>query len=172
MVSDTVPLPGYREPYGLLLATLQKQSGGWRHQIGVPTPEEIVWQAYPGGHSIGMLMLHLAEVETYWIETVACGREMTPAELALYHCADTDPFTGKWATPPREPAAYYFEILDSVRARTLERVKEFGDPETVKQAEWGPITLRAILTHLIWHDSYHGGQMALLQKLASVVPPS
>jgi uncharacterized damage-inducible protein DinB len=109
----------------------------------------------------------MAEVETYWIETVACGREMTAEDRELYLSDHMDPFTGQWPTPPREPIGAYFEILDRVRARTLESVKSFGDPTTVKEADWGTMTLRWVLAHLIWHESYHGGQAVLLKALAA-----
>jgi uncharacterized damage-inducible protein DinB len=163
---DTAPLPGYPEPYGTLLASLQRQTGAWRQQLGEPTQEEILWQPRPNGHSIGALMLHLAEVETYWIDTVVFGRDLSPEERETYLSAHMDPFTGLWPAPPREPFAYYREILERARAHTLERVHEFGDPLALGKSEWGTHTLRWILHHLIWHESYHGGQMVLLQSLA------
>src|SRR5437016_4976846 len=125
---DTAPKPGYPEPYGMLLATLEKQTASWRHQLETPSPEEIVWQPYENGHSIGALMLHIAEVETYWIETVCLGREMSHEELELYMSAQTDPFKGIWPAPPNHPFDYYLGILARVRAKTLESVKEFGEP--------------------------------------------
>ncbi len=165
MILDLNPVAGYPEPYGTLLATLSRQTSSWQHQLEEPAPEEIVWQPAPGKHSIGGLMLHLAEVETHWIETVCCGREMTEAQRDTFLSAHTDPFEGIWPTPPSEPLSYYYAILNDVRSRTLQRVRYFGDPTETRECEWATVTLRWVLAHLIWHESYHGGQMVLLREL-------
>ncbi|RYG46725.1 DUF664 domain-containing protein [bacterium] len=164
---DTAPMPGYPEPYGTLLATLQKQTRAWRHQLDELRPEEIVWQPYPQGHSIGALMLHMAEVESHWVETVALGREMSAGDRATYLSEETDSFTGVWPTPPSEPFSYYLDILDRVRTQTLESVKAFEDPATERDAEWSTVSLRWVLAHIIWHEGYHGGQMVLLKTFST-----
>jgi len=168
---DAIPKPGYAEPYATLLTTLERQTAGWRQQLGEPSIDELVWQPYPNGHSIGALLLHLAEVETYWIESVCSGRALTAEDRQTYLSDHMDPFTGQWPAPPREPFAYYSALLDAVRARTLESVKAFGDPREVKQADWGAMTVRYVLTHVIWHESYHGGQAVLLKSLRAGLNP-
>jgi uncharacterized damage-inducible protein DinB len=70
-----------------------------------------------------------------------------------------------WPTPPFEAFDYYVNLQDQVRSRTLECVRQFGDPAEVKEAEWGTMTLRWVLAHVIWHDAYHGGQAVLLKEL-------
>ena len=164
---DTAPKQGYREPYATLLSALAKQTAAWRGQLELPTPEQIVWQPYPNGHSIGGLLLHVAEVEADWIENVCCGIQLSAEERKLFMSAETDAFEGTWPVPPKEPIEYYFDLLDKVRARTLESVKSFGDPDMLVEAEWGNVTLRWVLAHLIWHESYHGGQAVLLKILSS-----
>jgi uncharacterized damage-inducible protein DinB len=63
--------------------------------------------------------------------------------------------------------AYYYEIQDRVRARTLESIKTFPDPATVIEREgWSSsVTLRWILNHVVAHESYHGGQAVMLKAL-------
>jgi len=163
---DIAPLPGYPEPYGTLLATLQDGSREWRDELGEPDPESIVWQPYPKSHSIGGVLLHIAEVEAYWIEEFSLGRTIDPEEAKLYMSAEIDQYAGSWPTPPKEPIGYYFEILEKVRTRTLESVKSFAPPETIIEREWETTTLRWVLAHVIEHDSYHGGQAVLLKALA------
>ena len=164
---DLTPLPGYLEPYGTLLATLQDGSREWREELGHPDPKHIVWQAVPKGHSIGALLLHIAEVETWWIEVVCLGREFDPAEEKLYLSDEIDQYAGSWPIPPEKPISYYFDLLDRVRARTLESVKSFEPGDTVRVRSNGDsATLRWILAHVVEHDSYHGGQAVLMHENA------
>jgi uncharacterized damage-inducible protein DinB len=161
------PPPGYQEPYGTLLATLQDGSREWREELGNPDPKHIVWQAVPNGHSIGALLLHIAEVEVYWIEQVCLGREIDPEEAKLYMSDEIDQDNGMWPTPPEKPISYYFDILDRVRARTLESVKDFEPSDTVRERRGGnTVTLGWILAHVVEHDSYHGGQAVLMHEIA------
>ena len=160
---DIAALPGYSEPYGMLLSILQDGSREWREELEDPAPELIVWQPYPKSHSIGGILLHIAEVESYWVEECSLGREIDPVEAKLY--AEIDQYGGSWPTPPLEPIGYYFDLLDKVRARTLESVKAFDSPEAVRERERETVSLRWVLAHVIEHESYHGGQAVLLQEM-------
>jgi len=168
---DVEPLPGYPEPYGTLLATLQDSTREWRDELGDPEPDLIVWQPYPKSHSIGAVLLHIAEVEAYWIEEFSLGRAIDPEEAKLHMSAEIDQYAGSWPTAPAEPIAYYFALLDRVRARTLESVKSFASPETAMDSKWGATTLRWVLAHVVGHDSYHGGQAVLLKELGTKMRP-
>ena len=162
---DITPLPGYPEPYGTLLATLQDGTREWRTELTEPTPAEIVWQPYPKSHSIGGVLLHIAEVEAYWIEEFCVGRKIDPEEAKLHMSSEIDQYGGSWPTPPMEPLAYYYDLLDTVRIRTLESVKSFGPPESVKETEWDITSMRWVLAHVIGHESYHAGQAVLLAEM-------
>ena len=163
---DVAPLPGYSEDYGLLLATLLDSTREWRDELGEPGVDTIVWQPCSGGYSIGGQLLHIAEVELYWIESFCLGRELDPEEMKLLMSDQIDQHRGIWPVPPAEPIAYYYGLLDNVRTRTLESVKEFEPSETVKTSRWGTMTLRWVLAHVVEHDSYHGGQAVMLSELA------
>jgi uncharacterized damage-inducible protein DinB len=162
---DLAPLLGYPEEYGTLLATLQDGTREWREELGEPDPKLIIWQAVPKGHSIGGVLLHIAEVEAYWVEEVGLGRTIDPEELKLHMSAEIDQHEGSWPIPPNEPIAYYYDILDKVRARTLESVKAFGPVDEVKTTRWGTMTLRWILAHVVEHESYHAGQAVVLHEI-------
>src|SRR4051812_38697674 len=105
---DIAPLPGYPEPFGTLLATLQDGTREWREELGDPDPQLIAWQAVPKGHSIGGVLLHIAECEAYWVENFCLGRAIDPEEAKLHMSDEIDQYGGSWPTPPEKPIAYYY----------------------------------------------------------------
>ncbi|HEY3783137.1 MAG TPA: DinB family protein [Fimbriimonadaceae bacterium] len=169
---DIPLLPGYPAEYANLLAMLNDGTRAWRNELDTVHEDLIVWQPYPGGYSIGGILLHIAEVETFWIEKFCLNREIDPAELKLYLKDETDVHNGKWPTPPKKPLAYYYQLQNKVRQRTLESVKSFGPPE--RWMSWGSerMTLRWILFHVCKHEAYHGGQAVMLQQMYSASFPS
>jgi len=162
---DIVTLPSYPEPYATLLAMLQNARKEWLEELEEPSPEAIVWQPYPNGHSIGSILLHIASAEAYWIEMVCLGRELDPERGKRLMSGEIDAWNGIWPTPPLEPLSYYLALMDEVRTQTLESVKSFGSAEALVENDWGIFTLKFVLTHLISHDSYHGGQAVLLSRM-------
>ncbi len=168
---DVSPLPGYPLEYGLLLASLEDSSREWRGELGeVPQPL-MSWQPYRHAPSIGANLLHIAFVEAWWVESFCLGGEV-PTELdSKISLEGTSVDNLMWGTPPDEPLSYYFDLLDTVRQRTLEFVKEFPEPESVKANNWGTMTLRWVLAHVVQHDSYHGGQAVLLKYLGYKMGP-
>jgi uncharacterized damage-inducible protein DinB len=162
---DVAPLSGYPIEYGLLLSTLQDGTREWRQEIGEPSEDAIVWQAVPGGHSIGGLLLHIADVEIFWFEEAALGRKMSDADLKLFMSEETKQYEGAWPVPPREPWAWYMQILDDVRARTLRTVQDFPESSDTFHRRTSTFTYRWALAHVVEHESYHAGQAVLLSAL-------
>jgi uncharacterized damage-inducible protein DinB len=164
---DVEPAAGYPIEYGLLISTLQDGTREWREELGDVTEDAIVWQPYAKGHSIGGVILHMIDVEAFWIETAALDRERSSEELQELFSKETDQYAFNWVVPPRKPLAYYLELQDKVRARTLESIKHFPDPATVISRDgWSSsMTLRWILNHVVAHEAYHGGQTVMLKAL-------
>ena len=167
MVIDAKPLPGSEEPYGLLCAILQDGTNEWRMELDPNLSEEaVVWQAYPGGHSIGGIILHIAFVEAYWFERFALDLPYDLEEVKLTMAQETDVDNWSWPEPPRQPLSWYFELHDRIRARTLESIKKWPSADTAIEKEPGDSrTLRWVFGHVIQHESYHGGQAVLLNRL-------
>jgi uncharacterized damage-inducible protein DinB len=165
-LTDAAPLAGYREPYGQLCAILQDGTNEWRWELDRDLPAEaMVWPAYPGGHSIGGCILHIVGVEVFWMENYVLGRTFSDEERKLFQWDETDVDTWSWAVPPAEPLSWYFALQDRVRGRVLESVKQWPAPETQIEG-WGKLrTARWVFGHVIQHESYHGGQAVLLQRL-------
>lgn len=166
MTYDVEPLPGYQEPLGLLCAILQDGTNEWRWEIDEDLPEEaIVWQPYPGAHSIGAIILHIIDAEIGWFEEFALGQPMNPEERKLLMLDETDVDSWKWPTPPKERLSWYFELHDRIRKRTLESIKRWPSADTIKMHGEHGRTLRWVFGHIIQHEAYHGGQAVLLSRL-------
>ena len=166
MLIDVEPLPGYQEPYGLLCSILQDGTNEWRWELDPDLSEDaVVWQPYPGVHSIGAVMLHIIGVEIFWFERFALGLPPDPEERKLLMADEIDQEAWQWPVPHRKPISWYFELHDRVRARTLESIKKWPAPETAIEHRGDPKTLRWVFGHVIEHESYHGGQAVLLNRL-------
>lgn len=152
----------------LLLAQLDQATHEWLGEIdGDVTPDELTWQAVDDGHSIGALMVHIAEVEAFWLHHVATGAPYRDLEAeALGAAIDQD--AALWPTPPPgRPFAYYAGLLRTVRETTRALIPTLGDParqiaRTRADGSVQTYTLRWLLTHVLLHEAYHGGQAILL----------
>lgn len=166
MLIDAKPLPGYEEPYGLLCAILQDGTNEWRWELDQDLSEDaVVWQPFPGAHSIGGIMLHILGAEIFWFERFALGLPADPEERKLLMSEQIDVDGWSWPVPPRQPISWYFELHDRVRARTLEAIKKWPSADTFKEHDGTPRSMRWVLGHVIQHEAYHGGQAVLLNRL-------
>ncbi len=166
MLLEAEPLLGYPEPYGLLCAILRDGTNEWRSEIDQNLPDEAVaWQPKPGMHSIGGCILHIAAVEVYWFERFALGLAPDTEERKLLLVEETDVDGWRWPEPPKESIAWYFELHDRIRARTLESIKKWPPADTVIERGDRQATLRWVFGHVIQHEAYHGGQAVLLNRL-------
>lgn len=166
MLIDAEPLPGYPEPYGLLCAILQDGTNEWRWELDHNLSEDaVVWQPSPGMHSIGASLLHIISVEIIWFERVALDLPFDPEERKLLLMEETEVDEWRWPEPPRRPIAWYFELHDRIRARTLENIKKWPAADVTRDCGGIPRSMRWILGHVIQHEAYHGGQAVLLNRL-------
>ena len=166
MLIDAKPLPGYQEPYGLLCAILQDGTNEWRGELARDLSEEaLVWQPYPGAHSIGAIILHILDAEVFWFERFALDVPADTEEQKLLMSDETDVDGWQWPVPPRQPLSWYFALQDRIRARTLESIKRWPPADTARDLHGHPRTMRWVLGHVIQHEAYHGGQAVLLSRL-------
>lgn len=166
MHRDIAPLPGYPEPYGMLLATLQDGTAEWRNELWHDCDADMMTRRVrPGGQSIGALILHMIIVELDWLESFVLGREIgedVKQEL-MWDQIDVD--AGIWPDPPHQPSSWYFDLQDRYRIRTLEIIKDFPAPDALIPGRQDTFTPRWILGHVIQHESYHGGQVVMIYDL-------
>lgn len=165
-VYDLPPEPGYHPEIGLLVSSLKHATRAWRGEMGRVSKEAIVWQPFEGGHSIGGALLHIADVEGWWIEDFSMKRNRPPEELQRLMSEQIRQYKVQWPTPPKKPLSWYYALLDEVRERTLATLKEFDPPDLA--VPWRgayAFTLRWVLNHVIEHENYHAGQAVLLKLM-------
>jgi hypothetical protein len=94
-MSDT-SMPPVLAEVATYINMLKQSTGEWRGMLGTDvTPEQISHQAYPGAHSIGAVLLHMADSEAIWTMEVLEGGAV-PAALKEELLADqTDVWNGK-----------------------------------------------------------------------------
>ncbi len=163
---DVAPAAGLDPQLGLLLAMLDDGTNEWREELcedGEITPEAIIWQPFKEGHSIGAIILHIADVEAFWIEEVAAQRPRDEEEFKRLLSEETQQMSVKWPVPPQKPLSWYWEQHDAIRKRTHKTVRELADPliTRFRPNRNSYYTLRWILHHVITHEAYHGGQAVL-----------
>jgi uncharacterized damage-inducible protein DinB len=153
------------------MKVLEQSTGEWRGMLGTDvTPAQLVHQAYAGAHSIGAVLLHMADSEAIWTMEVLEGGAV-PAALKEELLADqTDVWNGKWPVVPSEPLAYYYEKQDRVREHTLRVLAGLTDIDKDVSAWGNTFTIRWILGHMVSHDSQHGGQAILLHVAQTLRP--
>ena len=145
------------------LEQLDQASREWLGELGDDITEaELVWQPFVGGHSIAALLVHIAEVEQYWLHHVAVGEPYRDMEGEFLEGGVIDQYEIQWATPSAgRLLAFYTEILAATRARTKELMSNVELSLVAKRREQ-EFTLHWLLTHVIVHEAYHGGQAVLL----------
>lgn len=164
---DVAPFPGMDVQVGLLLAVLDEGTNEWRKQLGEVPDEAVVWQPFPEGHSVGTLILHIADVEAYCIGEIGAGKPRTAEEKQALLSEETQQYAVRWPAPPARPLSWYLAEHDRVRARTRQTVSVLGGPQHAGTRPGTPdteFTLRWLLSHVITHEAYHGGQRLLHQR--------
>jgi uncharacterized damage-inducible protein DinB len=134
------------------------------------TPEQLFWQPYEGGNSIGTLLLHLAGTEAYWVRERIGGEKLTREEWAEYGMEDYP----KLKSPEGKDVSFYFGKLDAMRERTrlaLAKIKgsDLARPHQVEhEGKTYTFSVRWVLHHLVDHEAHHKGQFAILRRLGKM----
>ncbi len=162
---DVVPVAGLDVQTGLLLAMLDDATNDWREELGEVSEEAVVWQSFPGGHSIGALILHIADVEAYWLHELGAGQARSEEELARLLSKETQQYDISWPRSPAQPLSWFLAQHDEIRARTRQIVSTWDDPAQARPRGNAEFTRRWLLHHVLTHESYHGGQAVLLSIL-------
>jgi len=170
-----VPPAGYRSnEAGLYVLMLDDQTRRLREAIADVTPDELAWQPVPGQNTIGMLLVHLALVEVYWIQCGPGGRTSDEADadyvrmLGITQDGDGMPLKAD-ALPPAalvgKGLAYFDGLIDVARDHTKKVVREMTDADLERRFETprARYTMRWVLYHILEHFSGHFGQILLLK---------
>lgn len=136
----------------------------WRAGLAGVSDEAVWWQPFRKSHSIGGILLHLADVEGQWFEEGLRGTPRSEHELEMVFGRAERPPIGEWIEPPHWPLAQYFEVLDWIRVRSLAAIRRAGDPDHTFTGPDGPTTIAKAVRFMAYHEAYHAGQ-AMLHRL-------
>ncbi|WP_309685764.1 DinB family protein [Armatimonas sp.] len=144
------------------LVQLDQASHEWLSELGDDVNEaELIWQAFPDGHSIGAVLTHIAEVEAYWLHHIACGEPYQDMEGDVLN-GEIDQYGIKWPPPPPHPLSFYKALLATTRDKTKTLIGALENPNHTALRGEREFTLSWLMTHVIVHEAYHGGQAVLL----------
>ncbi len=144
------------------LTQLDQATHEWLGELGDDVTEtELTWQAFPNGHSIGALLVHIAEVEAYWLHHIACGEPHQDLEGEILN-AEIDQYGLTWPTPPPHPLGFYKALLAKTREKTKQLIGALDNSSHTAMRGEREFTLSWLMTHVIVHEAYHGGQAVLL----------
>ncbi len=131
--------------------------------------EDVGRSAVPDTHSIGALVLHLAESEWFWLQCCVGGHELNEDDKQQPYwdvLFDRDRVRSR-----NYSAEFCLQQADHVREQTRATLAGLSDDdlERVFSFEWRnqtyEQTLRWILHHLIDHEAQHKGQILMLKRL-------
>lgn len=114
-------------------------------------------------NSIAMLAIHMAWAEAGWIARVTQAE--IPAELHESLRAGKQDASGDLpvsSATVEELVGYCRAVRQQITVPALTLVEDI-DAEVADEKR--PMTVRGVLMHLIWHWTYHSGQVGLLRRL-------
>lgn len=162
------PVAGLSREIGFLIAGLQEVRAQTIAVVADMKPDELSRRILPGFHQIGGLVLHLAETEFWWIQSVFAGREATEEERKRFHLEDT---TETDFTLKRYDSNDCIRILNMAHRLSIKTLSGVRDEDLEVMYAFprsGPrfeSSLRWILHHLIDHEANHKGQIAMIKRL-------
>ena len=120
--------------------------------------------------NIASYLLHIAQIELWWMRVVIQGREINSVEKESFYFHEKQEISA----PIGKERSYYLARLADARAITKEIYLNLSDVEfrsasrKVKEGnETKAYSPEWVLYHLIDHESYHRGQIAFLAKIIS-----
>ena len=151
------------------LGALDEASGRLANVVTDLDPAAIDFVPDGSTLSIARFVKHLVWAELGWISRL--GVDPAPAEFAEA-CADGS--IGAFSEPPLATASSDELVRLLKRARSeyttpaLKTIVSASSKITPIKPTLGPQTVREVLMHLVWHWTYHSGQVGLLRELAGV----
>ena len=170
MKIETVDLelpPNFSREIGLFLGGLKKVRKEWRDVVEGLTKKELARRIFPEVQPIGTLILHIAEAEYFWIQTIVRGQEMTEEIKNLLHW---DLWFGDFASKDLD-VRYCINAVEKIHELTPQALARFSDDDVKKtfvrrrENSESHYTLRWIFVHLIEHEATHKGQIMMLKRL-------
>lgn len=165
------PKPGYSPQVGTFVSMLtwMREANGVLSATKGLTQADLDVLFDKNANTIGALMLHLAATETYYQLNTFDGKKWDSWPDAVKQQWDPAMNLGDAgrATIKGHDRDYYVDILQKVRAKSLEEFRKRDDAWLMavdKEWPWGPTNNYCKWFHVCEHEAHHTGQIALLRK--------
>jgi uncharacterized damage-inducible protein DinB len=165
------PRPGYTPQVGTFVSMLtwMREANGVLSATKGLTQTDLDVLFDKNANTIGALMLHLAATETYYQMNTFEGKKWDSWSDAVKQQWDPAMNLGDAGrkTIKGHDRAYYVDILQQVRAKSLEEFRKRDDAWLMavdKDWFWGPTNNYCKWFHVCEHEAHHTGQIALLRK--------
>lgn len=170
--SDSLGLIGPRQGYAPHVGTLTSMMAFMRdqvvHSVTGMKLADLDFLLDAKANTIGALLLHLAATETYYqlhtFQGLAWGA-WPDAVKQKWDAAGSLGDAGRASIKGKE-LAYYLDILQETRARTLAEFKKRDDKwlfAVDKNWSWGPTNNYCKWFHVCEHEANHNGQIKFLK---------
>ena len=160
---DLKPLAGFaRRDAARAVAALDELSARLFDLIADLPPAALRFCPRRGGNTIAMLVLHMAAAEAHWMARVT-GKPLPPALARQLALGLQDP-RGELRRVHLSLQALV-GVCRRVRRLTRRRLAALTALDREVPAGRMRLTARGVLAHLLWHWTYHTGQVGLLRRL-------
>lgn len=162
-----LPTPGFAKEIGFFLSSLEKIRKEWREAAKNLSKEELAYKILPDVQPIGTIIIHIAEVEYFWIQQIVGGKEFTAEIESLMH---HDLWFKDFAAHDLD-INYCLEVVEKIHQMTQETLSKLTDDDLEKlfirkyDDHEKHYTLRYIFTHLLDHEGTHKGQILMIKRL-------
>jgi uncharacterized damage-inducible protein DinB len=161
---DMQPLPGFCHPGAALAAAALDELRERLYDMIIDLPQEAMDFVPEGAtNTIAMLTVHMAWAEAGWVVNITgmpIPGELEPRLLPGKQgpSGDLEPFSTS--------APELIALCQRVRAEiTIPRLSALESIDAEIPDRQRPMTARGVLMHLVWHWTYHSGQVGVLRRL-------
>lgn len=144
-----------------LLDMLDEGTQNWRNELGHIADSAVAWQPFARGHNISALLLHMADVESRSVSEAVLGKPQCATTIELFGPDFFTASNGEWPKPMEASLDWHYAIQDAIRADTRLALSSRAKGDLIQHPRWGQISLGSLIVHLIQHEAYHAGQIAL-----------
>jgi len=157
------PVKGYSPQIGATVAMLEDLKKRITRSVGRLDAAGTDFLLDEESNRIGAMILHLAATEKYYQVYTFENRSYTKAEAAKWDMAQN------LGAPARkafvgEPARYYLDLWDEVRAETLRLLKTKDDKWFAEKVKGSNMNNHWAWYHVMEHQANHMGQIRMIQK--------
>ncbi|WP_347550752.1 DinB family protein [Pseudalkalibacillus hwajinpoensis] len=125
---------------------------------------------YSSFPTVGAYLLHIAQIELWWVKNALMGEVVTEEEKKHYYFQEKQIISA----PDDKELSWFQARLAEVRELTRSFYNNLSDveyrkpgPEVMMNGESHAYSPEWIISHLVDHEAYHRGQAAMVLKMVS-----